>query len=759
MFDNIPVELRALRQWVVVSAHTLPDGKRCKIPLNPRTGLNASVTDPSTWGSFDEAVASGFPCIGFVLTADDPYTIIDLDDPDDPTDAVLTQRRRERHAAILKAFEHTYAEMSLSDRGVHIVTRDRTGRPAIKLSRDKVEMYFKERYMIFTGRKLDGHPLEIADCSELLDSLTLEMGRESAPSLELVQVDSMVSDDEILRVAWGAKDGQNFARLWEGRWKEDPEKYPSQSEADYALLGLLKFYTLDNEQCRRLFRRSQLNRPKATDAYLNRALKKLREKDAPPMDFTEFMQNISRLETFTANEPEVTVFQFPQGLVGELAEYFLASAAIPVREIALAAALALMAGITGRQYNINGGGLNLWILIVARTGRGKEGAADGIDRVINALRVQKRIPDAGTFLGPSAFASGVALHRTFAKRPCFVSPLGEVGILFQQMFSPRAPSHLVMFKRTQLDTFGKSGWGRTVQGGAYASEDNDLPTLFSPCASFIGDTTPEILFDSLGASAIIAEGYISRWQTMEYDGPRAPLNLNMNFPPPDEMLEKLAVLTTDVLLAQGANRCRAVAMSPEAKKIFTDFEEECREHVNATGQAISEELWNRAHLKALKVSALVAVGRSWNEPTIQEDDARWAIGMIKDDVTKMHSRFTRGDVGLGDPKREADVRRHMLAWFEMSPEQRTAYSVPTGTENLKMVPKGFLLRRCRACTSFVGYHGGETKGVTDTINNMVESGQVTRSLGADSLKEFGVRCELIGPGPEFPEVKLPRAQR
>ena len=51
MRNNIPMELRALPQWVVASAD--------RVPLNPRTGQPASVTDPSTWATFEEAIRTG----------------------------------------------------------------------------------------------------------------------------------------------------------------------------------------------------------------------------------------------------------------------------------------------------------------------------------------------------------------------------------------------------------------------------------------------------------------------------------------------------------------------------------------------------------------------------------------------------------------------------------------------------------------------------------------------------------------------------
>ena len=47
--ENIPNELKAVPQWVCAVSND-------KIPKNPHTGGNAKANDPSTWGTYEEAV-------------------------------------------------------------------------------------------------------------------------------------------------------------------------------------------------------------------------------------------------------------------------------------------------------------------------------------------------------------------------------------------------------------------------------------------------------------------------------------------------------------------------------------------------------------------------------------------------------------------------------------------------------------------------------------------------------------------------------
>src|SRR5262245_1008727 len=68
--ENIPESLRTVNQWVAWKL--VPrDGKMTKLPINVKTGTNASSTDPSTWATFDEALdyyhAHDVAGIGFVF--------------------------------------------------------------------------------------------------------------------------------------------------------------------------------------------------------------------------------------------------------------------------------------------------------------------------------------------------------------------------------------------------------------------------------------------------------------------------------------------------------------------------------------------------------------------------------------------------------------------------------------------------------------------------------------------------------------------
>src|SRR5689334_11461229 len=115
----IPAELRARDQWVVWKLEPR-GGKPTKVPYCA-PDRKASSTDPATWMSYAAAVAlapHGFNGVGYVFSADDPYTGIDLDKCRDPETGTI-------HDAAQRLVERfdSYTEVSQSGTGVHIIVR------------------------------------------------------------------------------------------------------------------------------------------------------------------------------------------------------------------------------------------------------------------------------------------------------------------------------------------------------------------------------------------------------------------------------------------------------------------------------------------------------------------------------------------------------------------------------------------------------------------------------------------------------------
>ncbi len=264
--SGVPAALRERPQWVCWKCITR-DGKQTKCPVNPRGGGPADSTDPTTWASFDEAVAAwrggnGYAGIGFVFAADDPFTGVDLDGCIDEGGNLVASAREIIYSL------NSYTEVSPSGRGVKvfIAARKPSGigcKSKAIAGFKETEVYDHDRFFTVTGRHLVGTPLAIEDRQTQLQSLCQRLWpKKRVPHLNGTAASAGFSGDDeaLIKRASAAKNGELFSRLWAGDTSQHGDDH---SGADQALCNLLAFWTgKDAARMDRLFRRSGLFREK-----------------------------------------------------------------------------------------------------------------------------------------------------------------------------------------------------------------------------------------------------------------------------------------------------------------------------------------------------------------------------------------------------------------------------------------------------------------------------------------------------------------
>lgn len=263
---RVPACLRQRAQWVCWR-YVERDGRTTKCPISPTRGGSASATDPTTWGTFEQAVAACRRCpdlagVGFVFTPDDPFAGVDLDQCIDPT----AGQPKPWAQAILDRL-NSYGEISPSGTGVKLFIRGSKPGPRCKTGYEDgaIEIYDRDRFFTVTGVRLPDYPADVEDRQTALDAIYASVfGERQArpvPPANLSEVDQApLDDDEIVRLASRSRrSGEKFAALWAGRWND---YFNSRSEADSSVCFTLAFYTKDAVQIDRLFRRSGLMRDK-----------------------------------------------------------------------------------------------------------------------------------------------------------------------------------------------------------------------------------------------------------------------------------------------------------------------------------------------------------------------------------------------------------------------------------------------------------------------------------------------------------------
>lgn len=267
ILDNLPLALRE-NGLFCCRGRIGPEGegKKDKIPYDPKTGQGAKSTDPSTFSDFHTALSALPRYQGLGVGIFGGLGALDIDHCIDDTGALSLM------AEDIVGMMDSYTERSPSGRGLRILFRA-TGFPYDKAryyinnQRLGLECYIvgaTNKYVTVTGDTLTpGKGLEERG-EQLRRVLEKYMVRERAkeqpvspPLAQSAPVDLI--DAELIAKIKQSKSGRLFSALWGG----DISGYKSRSEADIALCNMLAFWTgKDPQRMDSLFRQSGLMREK-----------------------------------------------------------------------------------------------------------------------------------------------------------------------------------------------------------------------------------------------------------------------------------------------------------------------------------------------------------------------------------------------------------------------------------------------------------------------------------------------------------------
>ena len=788
-------ELRAIPSWCIAGKNKAPshvvNGR--VVPYEGFTEGGYSFEQVCAWyEQFDTP-------IGFILKAGDPFTCIDLDIKDsgcEGADALPLgplQVSTKDHIDFVQTtlqIAGSYAELSTGGLGVHIWVRGNIGEGKRTTG---IELYSQKRFIICTGKvitdvvyELDNHTgrispkavhnaLPMADGTALLAKLLPLVDADNPDLVPLEETAPTMDDAEIWQKARAAGNNHKFVELCSGRWEQFG--FPSQSEADLALMSMFTFYSRSNAQCLRMFRLTFLgHRDKAVknDVYLNNTLRRIRSRQAiedeaekrraadmakmveqmqanqvkreitlPP---AEYVKNLNQAQHSVVTMPPVEYtppppaeaggMEWPSGFVGAIAAHIYHSAPRPVREVAIVAALGLMAGLCGKAYNISRTGLNMYIILVARSAVGKEAMHSGISNILNS----DRCADLQKHVCFNDYASGPALIKAANEKLSFVNVAGEFGRKLARMGdereSPNSPMHHLRTVLTNL--YQKSGAGNIAGGIKYSDKDKNTDSGKSIALSIIGETTPRTLYDSISQS-MMEDGFISRWLLFEYKGERPAQNPNAakNVPLPENLIGKLMAITANVksIIESGQinETATEVQQSEQSAIDLQWFDRFCDQQINGAGdnEAI-RQIWNRAHLKVLRLSALLAVGDNHIAPIIQPEHSNWALKVVYEEGLAMVKRIAEGDVGIGSGQEIARLEQ-LIKEYVTGAELPPSYKISTKMHKAGVIPYSYLKRRAERLSCFYSHRNGVVRSLRESLIHLCDDGLLSE-LPRDKLQ-------------------------
>lgn len=263
--ENIPEELKQLRQWVNWDVQWNEKRQQFdKIPYQVNGVDKASVTDATTWNTFEEVlnahengVGEG---IGFVLTETDPYAVIDVDG---------LQSVENLPELAQEIVNMSYTEQSPSGHGLHVWIRYKHDSTKFMNKNTKLgyELYDKKRFITVVGEAINNLPIN--ESSEISSFIEKVFKREqSAIKQEFPQINSdgrgksHLSESKLIEIASRSKKGDIFKACLYGGWQQhytDLNGRPDQSNAVMGFLNQLAFYSnCDYEMMNTIFQKSAL---------------------------------------------------------------------------------------------------------------------------------------------------------------------------------------------------------------------------------------------------------------------------------------------------------------------------------------------------------------------------------------------------------------------------------------------------------------------------------------------------------------------
>ncbi|MCG1060194.1 DUF5906 domain-containing protein [Staphylococcus epidermidis] len=249
---EIPDELIELPKWVLWRAEWVEKQQLYgKVPYS-YAGYKASSTNSDTWTIFDAINAiyeqnDIYDGIGFMLSNDDNYIVLDIDNAIDENGQIISD-------LALEMVELTYCEKSPSGTGLHCFFKGYLPSERKKKRTDlDIELYDTARFMTVTGESIGQS--EICDDQEVLNNLYVRFFKQDEPTQTTITYHSNdksnLSDEDVINIMLKSKQKDKISNLLKGNYEL---YFDSPSEGVQSLLHYLAFYTSkDKAQMERIF--------------------------------------------------------------------------------------------------------------------------------------------------------------------------------------------------------------------------------------------------------------------------------------------------------------------------------------------------------------------------------------------------------------------------------------------------------------------------------------------------------------------------
>lgn len=691
---NFPDGPKQWPQWVVCWADKIP----MYSPGFQRPLEKASPVDPSTWMPFETALhlceMNDGLLPGFVLTADDPFTVIDLDVKDETPAENVTWFSQ------LAVGSGSFTEISSGGRGVHIWLHANLGEGR-RSSSFGVERYSQERFIICTGSPLHANP--IGSGNGVLEYLDPFLQEKTKVIHVVADGDQVQSDEEVIASIQDWDNAELFNTLYFLPLDHIQQRYgyPSGSEADAALVNFLVKASPNNAQVMRLFRATPLgNRgPKegqkdkimANDSYLMRTINNYRsilqtETDRKRAESEALIamssRNLAAMEmNIKGKESEIkqtlavadsvymndkASFTFPHGIIGELAKWIYLNATYSVEPIAIVTALAACSGLTGKGWIFRRKFLSAYYIIAAPSGSGKNVIHTALGQLATVLCDQGM--DGFKLYNMSNMRSEAAWRKELIQRENYLQVYAEIGDLFDKINHVSADTTMLKFI---LETYSSAHVGMRSGGMNYRNDEENVESKNTELTmTLLGECVIADLLKSL-TGKLAEKGFISRFNFSVFDQDLPPRNMkamnqDMAAMLPGWISEHIcAIRSLGASLLTERKYIEVHCDNEETEAYLNSLEVIYRENANKVrNDETLNQIWNRCTERIERMVGTFAVMQNPSNPVVTMQDIEWCRTFVMSNVNYLLDKHREGQIGeVTDDKVRKSVAKAIIDYF------------------------------------------------------------------------------------------------
>ena len=435
----------------------------------------------------------------------------------------------------------------------------------------------------------------------------------------------------------------------------------------------------------------------------------------------------------------------PPGMLGNIVLATMASSRKPMLKFAIPAALAAVAGIAARSYNIPADDtpLTLNCVLIAESGTGKTQTMDVwenyLEQAYNTLGILVK-PVARILKNESASVQGI--YPEMMDSPSSAWFIEEASTQLSMMSKPRG--HTDEAFRNFYNTLYDAGSHTKVTSAPKSSTSRQAgyQPVRKLCVSTFWTTTPK-KFDLTDGD--ILDGFASRVIVVRHRGKGSDRQRYRQIAAPVDVLDTISNLLRKAWMTDENYKRDATTALQNTTPI--DVANITEWHWAMTGvcdildgDAVEDalpkayQMFSRVPANALRIAALLAVVDNPWYPVVTQTHLRWAYCYLIQNVLALLLAMQRGEVGDARDDEVATVKRVMEGLLAKghARDRRTKAPLPG-------LPKSLVAQYLSRNLPFSTRPGGGYRAANDSLDRMVRNGQIRE----DTTRREGSKVDAM----------------